>query len=224
MTLRSLALVSVVLTPFVLAEAGIAAAAKPSIRFTPNPVHAGAVVRVHGSAGGCSVGEAVTVLSRAFPHTHTFAGVPAVLAKVRPNGFYGKRVRIPLHRNPDSYRATARCGGGNFGIVSRLHVSPPRAASIRFTPNPVHAGAVVRVHGSAGGCSVGEAVTVLSRAFPHTHTFAGVPAVIATVRPNGFYGKRVRIPLQRNPDSYRATARCGGGNFGIVSRLHVSPA
>ena len=124
MTLRSLALVSVVLTSFVLAEAGVAAAATPSIHFTPNPVHAGAIVRVHGSAGGCSVGDPVTVLSRAFPHTHSFAGVPAVFARVRPNGFYGKRVRIPLGRRPDSYRATARCGGGNFGIVTRLHVSP----------------------------------------------------------------------------------------------------
>ena len=105
MTLRSLALVSVVLTPFVVAGTGTAgtmasATAKPSIHFTPNPVHAGAVVRVHGSAGSCTVGDAVTVLSRAFPHTHTFAGVPAVIATVRPNGNYAKRVRIPLQRRP----------------------------------------------------------------------------------------------------------------------------
>jgi hypothetical protein len=74
------------------------ATAKPSIHSTPNPVHAGAVVRVHGSAGGCTVGDAVTVLSRAFPHMHTFAGVPAVITTVRPNGDYAKRVRVPLQR------------------------------------------------------------------------------------------------------------------------------
>ena len=129
MTLRSLALVSVALAPFVVAGTGTAGTtaavtAKPSIHFTPNPVHAGAVVRVHDSAGGCPVGDDVTVLSRAFPHTHTFAGVPAVSTTVRPNGDYGKRVRIPLERRPASYKATARCGGGTFGVVTRLHVLP----------------------------------------------------------------------------------------------------
>ncbi len=126
MKLRSLALVSVVLTPFIFAGTGTTAAAtaKPSIHFTPNPVHAGAVVRVHGSAGGCPVGDAVIVLSRAFRHRHTFAGVPAVSTKVRHDGDYAKRVRIPLERRPASYKATARCGGGTFGVVTRLHVLP----------------------------------------------------------------------------------------------------
>ena len=132
MTLRSLALVAVILTPFVIAGTGtagtIAAASKPSIRFTPNPVHAGAVVRVHGSAGRCTVGDTVTVLSRVFPHTHSFAGVPAVSTRVRPNGDYARRVRIPLQRRPASYTATARCGGGNFGIVTKLDVLPARTA------------------------------------------------------------------------------------------------
>ena len=230
MTLRSFALLSVFLAPLALtgtATAGPATAAttaaRPSIHFTPKPVHAGALVRVHGSAGGCPVGDTVTVLSRAFPHAHRFAGVPAVRTPVRPDGRYARRVRIPLGRRPDTYTATARCGGGAFGVVARLRVLAPRAASIKFMPNPVNAGALVRVHGSAGGCPVGDSVTVLSRAFAHTHTFAGVPAVRAPVRPNGRYARRVRIPLGRRPDTYTATARCGGGTFGVVARLRVLP-
>ena len=93
MTLRSLALLSLALAPLVLAGTGpaeptttAAAAASPSIHFSPNPVRAGAFVRVHGSAGGCPVRDTVTVLSRAFPHAHRFAGVPAVSAAVRPDG------------------------------------------------------------------------------------------------------------------------------------------
>jgi hypothetical protein len=131
MTLRSFALLSVFLAPLVvtgMATAGpataVTAAARPSIHFTPKPVHAGALVRVHGSAGGCSVGDTVTVLSRAFPHAHRFAGVPAVRAPVRPRGRYSTRVRIPLGRRPDTYTATARCGGGTFGVVATLRVLP----------------------------------------------------------------------------------------------------
>ena len=46
----------------------------------------GHVVQVAGSAGDCPAGDAVTVLSRAFVHTHHFAGVPAVYARVRAGG------------------------------------------------------------------------------------------------------------------------------------------
>jgi hypothetical protein len=67
-------------------------------------------------------------------------------------------------------------------------------------------------------------VTVLSRAFPQRHTFAGVPAVLTPVRPSGNYSTRVRIPLRRRPATYEATARCGGGTFGVVARLQVLPA
>ena len=129
MTLRSLALLTAVLTALVVAVAGTARAAatvspNPSIHFTPNPVHAGAFVRVHGSAGGCPVGDPVTILSRAFSHSHTFAGVPAVTTPVRAYGGYSKKVQIPPWRRPAVYRATARCGGGNFGVVAKVHVLP----------------------------------------------------------------------------------------------------
>jgi hypothetical protein len=95
------------------------------------------------------------------------------------------------------------------------------AATIHASPNPVHAGTKVRVFGNAGGCPAGDRVTLLSRAFSHRHEFAGVPAVFATVKANGHYSKRTRIPASRAPKKYKITARCGGGTFGVVRKLRV---
>lgn len=106
----------------VFVTSGTATTAAPSITLTPNPVTRGHVVAIKGSAGGCAVGNAVTLLSKAFVHTHDFAGIPAVFARVRANGRYGVRTKIPATKPPGRYRVTARCGGGNFGIVKRLRV------------------------------------------------------------------------------------------------------
>ena len=64
----------------------------------------------------------MTVLSRAFAPTHEFAGMSAVLARVRSNGLYAATTRIPRTRGPGRYVVTARCGGGNFGIARYLVV------------------------------------------------------------------------------------------------------
>ena len=101
------------------------ALAKPTIQLKPKTVHAGKRVRVFGSAGGCTKGEHVILMSRAFAHKREFAGVPAIIALVRSNGRYGVRTRIPRKRKPARYKITARCGGGNFGVVRRLRVLPP---------------------------------------------------------------------------------------------------
>ena len=104
---------------------GEALAASATIHASPNPVHAGKKVRVFGNAGGCPVGDRVTLLSRAFSHKHEFAGVPAVFATVKASGHYSKRTRIPAKRTPKTYKITARCGGGNFGVVRKLRVLAP---------------------------------------------------------------------------------------------------
>ena len=74
---------------------------------------------------GCLPGDQVTLMSKAFSHKHQFAGVPAVFARVRSNGNYGKRTRIPKSRTPKKYAITARCGGGNFCVTRKLKVLPP---------------------------------------------------------------------------------------------------
>jgi len=104
------------------ASPSIASEARPSIRVKPASVRAGSKVLVYGSAGGCPKGDSVTLLSRAFPHTHEFAGVPAVFADVLAGDRYSHTVGIPARRRPGTYSITARCGGGNFGVRARLRV------------------------------------------------------------------------------------------------------
>ena len=61
------------------------------------------------------------MISRAFAHTHDFAGLPAVFTPVRTGDRYSVRVRIPASRH-GRYGITARCGGGTFGVSAHLKV------------------------------------------------------------------------------------------------------
>ena len=97
----------------------------PSINVRPARVHAGARIRVFGLAGGCPAGDAVTLLSEGFPHTHEFAGVPAVYAEVDRQDSYSTLVRIPSSRSAGIYHISARCGGGNFGVYASFTVLRP---------------------------------------------------------------------------------------------------
>jgi hypothetical protein len=111
-----------VTTACAFAAATVAASSVVSLTVTPATVHRGHVVIVRGSAGDCPLGDTVTIISRAFVHTHDFAGVPAVLARVRTGGRFGVRTRIPRRRRVGRYAVTARCGGGNLGVSARITV------------------------------------------------------------------------------------------------------
>jgi hypothetical protein len=106
----------------VVSAAAPALAAPPSLSVLPGAVRAGYPVVVRGSADGCSVGATVLLLSRAFVHRHDFAGVPAVFAKVRKGGAFETRTTIPASRKAGTYGITARCAGGNLGVLVRLRV------------------------------------------------------------------------------------------------------
>jgi hypothetical protein len=99
-----------------------AMAAGPTIVASPNPVHRGTLVRVHGVVPTCPHGDQVTLLSRAFKHTHEFAGVPAVFARVGAGAAYSVSTRIPATRRLGRYTITGRCGGGNLGVSRTLRV------------------------------------------------------------------------------------------------------
>ncbi len=101
---------------------GTASASSPSIVLTPSTVVRGHSVVVHGSAGGCPRGDTVTLLSRAFSARRSFAGVPAVFAKVKAGGAFSVRTTIPSTRRAGRYAVTARCGGGNLGVLKYLTV------------------------------------------------------------------------------------------------------
>ena len=109
----------------VVAGAPAPGANAPSVRASPNPVRAGAFLRVDGSAGDCPRGDTVLLLSRAFPHVHDFAGVPAVLAPVRAKGGFRARLRIASGTAPGVYAIVGRCGGGNLGFAVALRVTEP---------------------------------------------------------------------------------------------------
>jgi hypothetical protein len=124
--------------------------------------------------------------------------------------------RFP-NRGPGRYRATWNGGSGAFRPAITFREGP----TINATPRSVGAGQRVRISGLAGGCAKGNRVTLLSRAFPHTHDFAGLPAVFTKVRADDTYAVRVRIPSTRQATRYAITARCGGGNFGVTAHLRV---
>jgi hypothetical protein len=106
-----------------VALSGTAAAAHPSLSVSPTTVRAGHNVTLAGSAGGCTVGNTVTLISHAFAPTHKFAGVPAVFTKVKASGHFSTTTKIPATRKPSRYRVTARCGGGNLGVLAHLKVT-----------------------------------------------------------------------------------------------------
>ena len=120
--MRVLTLILVVLAASVSAAAG-SLLARPSLKLTPNPVKAGHALAIRGSADGCPVGDTVTLISHAFPATHTFAGVPAVLTHVRAGGSFHTKTTIPSAKHAGVYSVTARCGGGNLGVLVHLHVT-----------------------------------------------------------------------------------------------------
>jgi cytochrome c biogenesis protein CcdA len=105
-----------------LAAATVAAASPPWLPLSPAVVHRGGTVHLNGNADGCARGNAVFVISRAFVHAHEFAGVSAVLARVRAGGAFRATTVIPRTRRAGRYAVTARCGGGNLGVLVHLIV------------------------------------------------------------------------------------------------------
>jgi hypothetical protein len=99
------------------------------------------------------------------------------------------------------------------------------AATLQVSPRSIGAGGTVVVSGSVGPAPEGSAcatsVMLLSRAFPGPDEFAGVPAVVAAVRPDGTFAATTRIPASTPAGTYDITGRCGGGNLGVTATLGV---
>jgi hypothetical protein len=197
-------------------------AAPVALQVSPSSVAAGDTVTLSGSVGSaadCAGG--VTLLSKAFVHTHDVAGVPAVDAAVKPDGTFTTTTKIPTAKPAGTYTITGRCGGGNLGASATLTIQAA-PVTLRANPNSVAAGQPVVVSGSVGSASdCTGGVTLLSKAFVHTHDFAGVPAVDAAVKPDGTFSATTKIPSARAAGTYTITGRCGGGNLGAAATLVV---
>ena len=113
-------------------------AAPVSIAVSPSSVAAGDTVTLSGSVGpdaaGSECASSVALLSKAFVHTHDFAGVPAVFAAVKPDGTFTATTTIPRSKAAGTYTISGRCGGGNLGASATLEVRA--AASPTTTPAP----------------------------------------------------------------------------------------
>jgi hypothetical protein len=211
------------------------AASAATLQVSPGSVTAGDPVVVSGSVGAAPEGSAcatsVLLLSRAFVHTHEFAGVPAVTAAVKPGGAFTATTRIPSSTPAGTYTVSGRCGGGNLGVSATLTVraaTTTPAAALRVSPRSVTAGDTVTVSGSVGpgqeGSACASSIELLSRAFDDTHEFAGVPAVTAAVRPDATFAATTRIPRSTPAGAYDISGRCGGGNLGVSATLEVRAA
>ena len=121
---RYAAAVSAVAASLLVAASAGAVRSSVSLTVAPATVKPGHRVIIRGNADGCSLGNAVTIISHAFSNAHSFAGVPAVFARVRTGGKFGIRPRIPATRHAGTYGVTARCGGGNLGVSAHITVHP----------------------------------------------------------------------------------------------------
>jgi hypothetical protein len=92
-----------------------------SLHVRPTIVSPGGLVRVYGNADGCPAGDTLLALSRAFAG-RPFAGVGTVSARVRVGGAFSGTGRVRRHAHAGRYAVTARCGGGNLGLLVHLRV------------------------------------------------------------------------------------------------------
>jgi hypothetical protein len=113
----------VIAAAMAVVAAGVAGGAttRVSLHVRPTIVSPGGVVTVYGNADGCPVGDTVTALSRPFAG-RPFAGVGTVSARVRSGGAFSGRGRIRRYARAGLYGVTARCGGGNLGVLAHIRV------------------------------------------------------------------------------------------------------
>jgi hypothetical protein len=116
-------------------------AAPVAVHVSPSLVVAGHTVTVSGSVGpdaaGSECASRVTLISKAFAHTHDFAGLPAVVAAVKPDGAFTAATTIPRATAAGTYTITGRCGGSNLGVSATLVV---RAVATIISPSLVPLG------------------------------------------------------------------------------------
>jgi uncharacterized GH25 family protein len=96
------------------ASAALAASAH-FVKVSPSSVKRGKTVRVYGTVTACPKAEKVILTSKAFKGstTHSFAGVPAILASQNTHHKFSVHVTIKVKKG--SYHIGGRCGGGHFG-------------------------------------------------------------------------------------------------------------
>ena len=107
----------------------------PTIKANPATVRVGNKTQISGFAGGCPVGDRVTLISAAFPKQHVYAGSwPAIFATVKPGGNYAVTTKIPKSKNAGRYAITAACGVDGFATKAFLRVRHPHPHVAKVQP------------------------------------------------------------------------------------------
>jgi hypothetical protein len=148
-----------VLGPLALVLLGAAPAWAATLTVSPTTVARGQQVTVTGT---CEPNTSGVASSTAFLHdaTHDFAGAGAAPFTTDTTGAFHATALVPASTQAGTYHVTARCGGGNLGVVATLTVvAKPRLAST---------GVPTRMAGTLGGLLVaaGCALAVIARRRP----------------------------------------------------------
>ena len=104
---------------------------------------------------------------------------------------------------------------------------PAAAVALDATPSSVAVGGTVTISGDVlvngtPSCQLPGPVTVISHVFDGLGEFAGVGAVFVNVDSTGHYSQAVTLKTSVPAGTYQVTARCGGGNLGILRTITVS--
>jgi hypothetical protein len=203
------------------------------VHASPNPVVAGHTVTLSGSVGPVAAAadcSSISLYSIAFGPTDDDPAYSAAYATAKPTGSFTATITIPRSKPAGTYPIYLRCGGSSLGggtvVVWAAPTTP--AANVHVSPGSIAAGGTVTLSGSVGPAAAGSAcassVTLLSKAYVHTHDFAGLPAVSAAVKPGGAFTATTTIPRSKPAGTYTITGRCGGGNLGVSAMLAVRAA
>jgi len=116
--------------------------------------------------------------------------------------------------------------GGLVAVIIGATALPAAAVSLDVAPSSVPVAGTVTVSGDvlvngAPSCQIPGPVTVISHAFDGLGEFAGVGAVSIQVDSTGHFSQTVALKASVAPGTYQVTARCGGGNLGIVRTITV---
>lgn len=144
--MRRLLALAIAVVPVVWLAAPAAAAA-PTLHVNPHTVAAGGSVQVSGTCEANTTGFAI---SPAFVHdaSHDFAGVGAAPFSTNAGGAFSVTAQVAASTAPGTYSVTARCGGGNLGIMVALTVTAGPAATSAPTAVPAGSGGLAASDGT----------------------------------------------------------------------------
>ena len=112
--------VAVVALALVAVSSAAAARSHTRIAVRPGTVSPGAAIHVTGNAAPCRLGNHIYAISKAFPG-HQF-GIGAFTGLVRAGGAFTITGHVRRTIRAGRYGVTARCGGGNLGVVAYFRI------------------------------------------------------------------------------------------------------